>query len=282
MAQGKPRLRKREPNNRRKLHLPQLVMAVAALPEPARSDQGSLSFPLENKAFVIDQMDFDVVEDDGISAVLAPLRVSILHSDFQVQLDDRLKATAEDIANVGSIRARSPELADAIEEHAAEITKAENSIKLRRTADQLIQLKYDIFGPTNSGSASRLVEAEKLPEVEAEQSTGREGRILTRIHVYKERDRGLVKRAKAYYRRVSGGKLCCEVCGTVPVDVYGKVGERSIEAHHKTPIEELQPDSETRTEDLAMVCAVCHRVIHSQKPCLTIHQIRDLIAANRT
>ena len=35
-AQGKPRLRKQEPNNRRKLHLPQLVMAVAALPEPAR------------------------------------------------------------------------------------------------------------------------------------------------------------------------------------------------------------------------------------------------------
>ena len=53
-AQGKPRLRKKEKNNRRKFHLPQLVMAVARLPEPAREDiTHSVSFPLENKSFVI-------------------------------------------------------------------------------------------------------------------------------------------------------------------------------------------------------------------------------------
>lgn len=280
LAQGKPRLRKREANNRRKLHLPQLVMAVAALPEPARSDQHALAFPLENKAFVIDQMDFDVIEDDGITAVLAPLRVSILHSDFQVQLDDRLRAIAEDVANIAEIRARSPDLADAVEAHAGEIAKGINSSELRKTADRLIGLKSELFGLTNAGSAHRLVEAEALPEVEAEETAGREGRLLTRIHVYKERDRGLVKRAKDYYRRMNGGKLVCEACGTVPVDVYGEAGERTIEAHHKVPIEELQPDSETTTSDLAMVCADCHRVIHSRKPCLTIQEVRDLIAAH--
>lgn len=125
-----------------------------------------------------------------------------------------------------------------------------------------------------------MVEAEARPKVEAEETTGREGRLLTRIHVYKERDRGLVKRAKDYYRRMNGGKLSCEACGTVPVDVYGNAGERTIEAHHKVPIEELQPDSETTTSDLAMVCADCHRVIHSRKPCLTIQEVRDLIAAH--
>lgn len=280
LAQGKPRLRKREANNRRKLHLPQLVMAVAALPEPARSDQHALAFPLENKAFVIDQMDFDVIEDDGITAVLAPLRVSILHSDFQVQLDDRLRAIAEDLANIAEIRARSPDLADAVEAHAAEIANGINSSELRKTADRLIRLKSELFGLTNAGSAHRLVEAEALPEVEAEEAAGREGRLLTRIHVYKERDRSLVKRAKDYYRRMNGGKLACEACGTVPVDVYGEAGERTIEAHHKVPIEELQPDSETTTSDLAMVCADCHRVIHSRKPCLTIEEVRDLIAAH--
>jgi len=280
LAQGKPRLRKREANNRRKLHLPQLVMAVAALPEPARSDQHALAFPLENKAFVIDQMDFDVIEDDGITAVLAPLRVSVLHSSFQVQLDDRLRAIAEDVANVATIRARSPDLADAVEAHAAEIAKGVNSSELRKTADRLIQLKSELFGLTNAGSAHSLVEAEALPEVEAEETSGREGRLLTRIHVYKERDRGLVKRAKDYYRRMNGGKLTCEACGKVPVDLYGQAGERIIEAHHKTPIEELQPDSETTTADLAMVCADCHRVIHSRKPCLTIQEVRDLIAGH--
>lgn len=278
LAQGKPRLRKRDANNRSKLHLPQLVMAVAALPEPARSDQHALSFPLENKSFVMDQMDFDVVEDDGITAVLSPLRVSILHSGFQVQLDDRLKAIADDVANIDRIRARSPALADAVEAHAAEIANGVNSGALRKTANRLIELKSELFGLTNAGSALTLVEADAKPEVEAEEITGKEGRILTRLHVYKERDRKFAKQVRDHYRHANGGKLMCEACGVVPVDKYGDAGDRSMEAHHKVPIEELQPDSITLVGDMAMVCATCHRIIHSSKPCLTIGQVRALIA----
>jgi hypothetical protein len=281
LAQGKPRLRKRDSNNRNKLHLPQLVMAVAALPEPARSDVHELSFPLENKAFVIDQMDFDIIEDDGITVVLSPLRVSVLHSDFQVQLDDRLCAIARDFSNINLIRSTNPELADAVKAHKIEISKGVNSSELRRTADRLIYLKSNFFGQTNSGSVSSLLNAQNKSEVEAEDISGVEGRLLTRIHVYKERDRGLVKRAKDYYRSISGGKIICEACGVSPVDIYGEVGESSIEAHHKTPIEELQPDSETKTADLAMVCAGCHRVIHSKKPCLTTEEVKDLILSNK-
>jgi predicted HNH restriction endonuclease len=70
----------------------------------------------------------------------------------------------------------------------------------------------------------------------------------------------------------------CEACGVVPVDKYGDAGDRSMEAHHKVPIEELQPDSITLVGDMAMVCATCHRIIHSSKPCLTIGQVRALIA----
>jgi len=280
-AQGKPRLRKKEPNNRDKLHLPQLVMAVAAMPEPARSDLlHSVQFPLENKAFVMDQMDFDVVEDDGITVVLSPLRVSILHSGFQVQLDDRLRAIAEDIANVATIRAKSPELADAVEAHAAEIAKGINSGAIRKTADKLIEVKSKLFGQTNAGSALTLVEADAKPEVEAEEISGKEGRILTRLHVYKERDRKFAKQVKDYYRHMNGGKLACVACGTVPVDLYGEAGDRSMEAHHKVPIEELQPDSITPVTEMAMVCATCHRVIHSVKPCMTIDQVKALLLAN--
>ncbi|MBC6437175.1 MAG: HNH endonuclease [Rhodobacteraceae bacterium] len=277
LAQGKPRLRKREPHNRRKLHLPQLVMAVAALPDPARSDRQAPSFPLENKAFVIDQMDFDVIEDDGIKAVLAPRRVSVRHSTFQVRFHDRLKAVADDAANIEAVREHSPDLADAVEAHAAEIAKGVNFSELRKTADRLIRLKFEIFGQTNAGSAHRLITAEALPEVDAEEISGREGRILTRLHVYRERDRTLVKRAKDHHRAMTDGKLACEVCGKVSVNLYGDAGDRIIEAHHKVPIEELQPDSETTTADLAMVCANCHRVIHSRKPCLTVREVRDII-----
>ncbi|MBK1637172.1 HNH endonuclease [Rhodovulum adriaticum] len=280
-AQGKPRLRKRAPNDRSKLHLPQLVMAVAGLHEPARSDKlGHVSFPLENKKFLVQQMDFDVLEDDGMTIVLAPLRASILHSKAQFQLDDSLAALAGDIANVAEIAARDPDLAAAITAHADAISTGVNTGELRRTADALIALKVKRFGPTNAGAVRVLLAAEDGPEVEAEQIAGKEGRILTRLHTYKERDRKFAKQVRDHYRHVHGGKLRCEACGTVPVEVYGNAGERAMEAHHTVPIEELQPDSVTLVEDMAMVCAGCHRVIHSQKPCLTIQEVRDLIAAH--
>lgn len=279
LAQGKPRLRKVDANNRSKLHLPQLVMAVAGLPEPARSDnQQAVQFPLENKSFVMDQMDFDVVEDDGISVVLDPLRVSVLRSGFQVQLGDRLRAIAADFANLDRIRERSPELADAVAAHVAAVMKGVNSSELRKTADRMIALKSELFGQTNAGSALTLVGAEAQPPVEAEQIVGKEGRLLTRLHVYKERDRKFAKKVRDYYRHAQGGVLRCEACDSVPVQKYGPVGESSMEAHHTVPIEELQPDSLTLVQEMAMVCANCHRVIHSEKPCLTVDRVRQLVA----
>lgn len=255
-------------------------MAVAALPEPARSLKHPLSFPLENKKFVIDQMDFDIVDDNELSVVLAPIRVSILNSNFQVQLEDRFRPISEDIQNLERIRIESTELASAVEAHMEQINRCTNSIGLRISADKLIHVKADLFGQTNAGSAYKLVTESAKPAVIAEESAGYEGKLLVRMHVYKERDRGLVKRAKDYYRNLHGGKLMCEACGTIPVKVYGDAGERSIEAHHKIPIEELQPDSETRTSDLAMVCSNCHRVIHSKTPCLTVEEVRHLIDQN--
>jgi len=49
-----------------------------------------------------------------------------------------------------------------------------------------------------------------------------------------------------------------------------------MEAHHKVPIDELQPDSITPVGDMATVCATCHRVFHSSKPCFTIEAVRAL------
>ena len=94
---------------------------------------------------------------------------------------------------------------------------------------------------------------------------------------YKERDRKLIAKAKQYYRSKNGGFLVCVACNMKPQEFYGASGERCIEAHHTIPIEELQPDSVTLVKDLAMVCASCHRIIHSEKPCLTIEKARSII-----
>ena len=277
-SQGKPRLRKTEPSNRKKLHLPQLVMAVARLPEPRREDHHTpLVFPLENKSFVMDAMDFDIIEDDGITVTLAPLRVSILRTDFAVDLQDRFRAIADDISNAHTVAHNYPEIANAIASHASAIGAAVNSSQIRVAADNYIMVQADHFGMTNAGSATNLIKVESLPETDLEEEiTGKEGRLLTRIHAYKERDRKFAAMAKKYYKAKNGGQLHCTACGLKPETIYDDRGERCIEAHHKIPIEELQPDSIVRVDDMAMVCASCHRVIHSRKPCLTIAEVQAL------
>lgn len=277
-SQGKPRLRKTEPNNRRKLHLPQLVMAVARLPEPRREDHHTpLVFPLENKSFVMDAMDFDIIEDDGITVTLAPLRVSILHTDFAVDLQDRFAAIAADIAEANAVSKNYPKIANAITDHAAKVMAGINSSEIRKSADTYIKVQAEHFGMTNAGSATNLIKFESLPETDLEEEiTGKEGRMLTRVHAYKERDRKFAAMAKKHYKTKNGGKLWCVACDLKPESLYDDKGERCIEAHHKIPIEELQPDSITRVDDMAMVCASCHRVIHSRKPCLTIEEVRAL------
>lgn len=50
---GKPRIRRANPNNRSILNVPQLVAALAWLPEPRREDQGRVALPLRDKGYVI-------------------------------------------------------------------------------------------------------------------------------------------------------------------------------------------------------------------------------------
>ncbi|MDP1729720.1 MAG: hypothetical protein Q8L54_00790, partial [Devosia sp.] len=282
-AQGKPRLRKLYKDDRGKMHLPQLVMAIARLPEPARQDKSpTVQFPLENKRFVMESMDFEVVDDDGENVTLAPLRVTVLHSDFVVNLQDRLAAVARDIAGEAAIHARHPGLADAVRAHADAVRHGVNSIAIRDAADKVISLQTEIFGPTNAGSVTALEEFDQLPPSELEKEiAGREGRLLARIHVYKERDRDFAKRARSFYRNKQGGVLVCQACGLEPVPFYGSRGEISIEIHHKTPVSELQPDSITVVDDVAVLCASCHRVVHSEDPCLGVDELHGIITAQK-
>ncbi len=282
-AQGKPRLRKLDKNNRQKLHLPQLVMALARLPEPGREDHGNaLVFPLENKSFVMNAMDFDVIEDDGEMVTLAPLRVSILHTEFLVDLQDRFSAIAEDIENIERIEVQLPNVASAIARHAKLLRAGHNSSDIRKAADTYISVQAEHFGMTNAGSTTKLLETQELPESDLEDViTGIEGRMLIRLHAYRERDRKFARMVRKHFKAKGGGSLSCSACGLRPETIYSDLGDRCIEAHHTIPIEELQPDSITRVDEMAMVCASCHRVIHSRKPCLTIAEVKALSHAQK-
>jgi len=44
-------------------------------------------------------------------------------------------------------------------------------------------------------------------------------------------------------------------------EVYGVIGKGYIEAHHKNQLS-ISGITDTQTEDLALLCASCHRIIH--------------------
>jgi 5-methylcytosine-specific restriction protein A len=103
-----------------------------------------------------------------------------------------------------------------------------------------------------------------------------EGRLLTRVHLRRERNRDLVESKKRLVLK-HGGSLTCEVCGFDFKTEYGDRGDGFIECHHTKPLETLQPSGKTHVRDLALVCSNCHRMIHRRRPWLTIDELRDLV-----
>lgn len=103
-----------------------------------------------------------------------------------------------------------------------------------------------------------------------------EGRLLTRVHLRRERNRKLVESKKRLVLK-EGGTLTCEVCAFDFKAEYGGRGDGFIECHHTKPLESLQPGGKTHVRDLALVCSNCHRMIHRRRPWLTIDQLRETL-----
>lgn len=103
-----------------------------------------------------------------------------------------------------------------------------------------------------------------------------EGRLLTRKHLARERNRKLVE-AKRRQTLKKLGKLECEVCKFDFAARYGSRGAGFIECHHTKPVATLTEGHKTHINDLALVCANCHRMIHHSKPWFTLEAIRAIL-----
>ncbi len=88
-----------------------------------------------------------------------------------------------------------------------------------------------------------------------------EGRIKYVIHKRRERNRELTTAKKRTFLK-RFGRLYCEVCGFDYEQTYGAVGEGFIECHHVVPISTYKDESITRLDDLKLLCANCHRMVH--------------------
>jgi len=122
-----------------------------------------------------------------------------------------------------------------------------------------------------AAGASSLLPA--VPDLGQDDFEASEGRLLTRLHRVRERDRKLVDRKKAA-ALARQGALPCEVCGFDFAATYGPLGARFIEAHHILPLA-LAGTTTTKLADLALVCANCHRMLHRAKPWIRPDQLQE-------
>jgi predicted HNH restriction endonuclease len=111
---------------------------------------------------------------------------------------------------------------------------------------------------------------------EPEIAQAEEGRILTRLHRYRERNRKLVVQAKKAAMQ-KYGRLFCEACGFDFGKRYGPLGEGLIDVHHTRPVQTLVEGNITKVDELALLCANCHRVVHSKRKWLSVPEVASLI-----
>jgi predicted HNH restriction endonuclease len=64
--------------------------------------------------------------------------------------------------------------------------------------------------------------------------------------------------------------------------MYGKAAADYCKVHHVVPLSEMEETTETRLEDLAIVCANCHRVIHLRTPPYGLPDVRLMLNGRTT
>ncbi|WP_327297410.1 HNH endonuclease [Streptomyces sp. NBC_01197] len=101
---------------------------------------------------------------------------------------------------------------------------------------------------------------EQPDEVAEDGVPAAEGRLLARWAISRERNPALRRRKIGQARRL-GHPLQCTVCTFNFGERYGALGEGYIEVHHTLPLHISGP-RETKLEDLAFLCANCHRMCH--------------------
>ena len=110
-----------------------------------------------------------------------------------------------------------------------------------------------------------------------ESSSVKEGKLLLKWHQYRERKSSYLARKLKDKRIAEYGKLECEACGFDFNKKYGAKGEGFMEAHHIRPLAEQKGEVTTTIDDLALLCANCHRMIHLQEDVSDIKSFKAII-----
>ena len=153
---------------------------------------------------------------------------------------------------------------------ARELEKSAHAAEDRRSIR-----KWAAFVASGSDKESRYDFFGDLEDVLLLSHEGRE-KLVT--HKKRERNSRLVsaKKADAIARN---GTLICEACDFEFVEFYGELGKGYGEVHHRRQIKE--GERHTSLNDLAILCANCHRMIHRTEPMMKVEKFRSELIRER-
>ena len=147
-----------------------------------------------------------------------------------------------------------------------------------------LKVKWDLnFPEINIVLGSEQLTVKKLSSEDLK-SIDRSAKIANNYYDKIEAEEGDTYKTEAFFRKrnrtlIQIKKLqsnySCEVCGFNYENHYGKIGHNFIVAHHVKPVS--SGPTKTTLDDIALVCANCHAIIHLKKPPVPISRMRELI-----
>ncbi|TYP95241.1 EVE domain-containing protein [Fodinibius salinus] len=89
-----------------------------------------------------------------------------------------------------------------------------------------------------------------------------EGAKSLHKHYKRERNQKIIDEKKSQFKK-DNGTVFCEVCSFNFKEKYpNELAEDFIEVHHLNPISDRKEEVKTTLDDLILICANCHRMVH--------------------
>ena len=110
-----------------------------------------------------------------------------------------------------------------------------------------------------------------------------EGRLLTAIHV--RRERSPLLRRELLLRRQREKRCLCDICETTFETINPLYRDAGFEVHHRVPLSVVNLCRRTTIGDVSLLCAVCHRLIHSliarERQWIDVAEARTILMEDR-
>lgn len=149
-----------------------------------------------------------------------------------------------------------------------------NATEIPEEAATEIKARFDAPQGVSAPTIEELLALD--PHLEPKDFAATEGRILLKNHLVRERNPALVKKKKQAVLSAKGS-LACEVCDFDFFETYGELGRGFAECHHLGSLSLLAEVRQTRLEELAIVCANCHRILHRGNGWRTLAELKGIL-----